>query len=80
MALIWVSESWVLHSAEACLGAGEMVRFAVESLGETGWEWHVWDVAHRMRPRRGGAATLDGAKAGAERAFAEMAEMLNPAM
>lgn len=77
MALNWVNEGWMLHLAESAFGTWGKAQLAVESVGETGWEWHVWDTAHQMRLRCGQAATLDEAKAAAERALVEMAAQLS---
>ena len=44
----------------------------VESLAGIGWDWHVWDPAGLMLPCCGVAATLDEAKAHADRALAAL--------
>jgi hypothetical protein len=43
----------------------------VESLGERGWDWQVWDPSRCLRTHYGVADTLEGAKVRAELAVAE---------
>ncbi len=72
MGLHWVSEDGAFHSARRSLGGTGTVHAAVESLGDAGWDWHVWDAAGRVRPRYDLADTLDEAKERADRASAEL--------
>ena len=72
MTLHWASEDGELHSARRSPGEAATVHAVVESLAETGWDWHVWDRAGLMPPRCGVAATLDEAKAQADRALAAL--------
>ncbi len=61
MELRWTSEGEESHSAESSLGAVGTAHLVVESLGEAGWDWHVCEVAHRLRPHYGLADTLEEA-------------------
>jgi len=58
-----------LHYAARLLGARGTLHMQVDSLGESGWDWHVWEQLGRGQQRYGLADTLDEAKAKAEDAF-----------
>jgi len=45
--------------------------------GETGWDWHVWDVSGLIQQRYGLADTLAEAKEKAERALEVLAHQLD---
>ena len=79
MAVSWVTDEGELHTAQSSIGSERVIHLAVESLGETGWDWHVWDGAVRGHQRYGLADTLDQAKAKAEAALAEIAAQLSQA-
>jgi len=79
MELHWTSEGEESHSAESSLGAAGTAHLVVESLGEAGWDWHVCEVAHRLRPHYGLADTLEEAKEKAERALRAMAAQFSRA-
>lgn len=67
----WTSEDASFHVAECDLGAGVIVQLLVESLGEHGWDWQVWEPTRCLRTHYGVAATLDAAKVQAELAVTE---------
>ena len=69
MTVNWTSEDGVLHTAECVLGVGQAVHLLVESLGEHGWDWQVWNPNGRCRTHYGVADTLRAAKARAELAL-----------
>jgi len=52
----------------------------VESLGENGWDWHVWDMSRQVRQQYGLADTLTEAKRNAETAAELMTQELNLAV
>jgi len=76
MAMDWVSDEGEVYSAERWLGARGTIHLTVESLGETGWDWHIWDTAGGVQQRYGLADTLEEAKAKAERALLDIIEQL----
>jgi len=72
MPMNWSSEEGELYSAEMRLGSAGIVHAVVESLGETGWDWHVWDTAGGLQTYYGLADTLDDAQGKVERALIRM--------
>lgn len=78
MALDWIGDDGEVHFTRRTLGSKAMVHAVVESLGEAGWDWQVWDE-RQVRQRYGLADTLEEAKAKAERALAEVVEELSRA-
>ena len=58
MTIDWTTDDDDLHFAVQAFGSEYIVHLAVESLGETGWDWHVWDAFGRTRPLYGLADSL----------------------
>ena len=79
MTVSWVTDEGELYTARTSLGPERVIHLAVESLGETGWDWHVWDGAVRGHQRYGLADTLEQAQAKAEGALVEIAAQLSQA-
>ena len=73
---LWISEGAEAFRSEQPLGSGGMVHLTVASLGESGWDWHVWDVAGRVPQRYGLGDTLNDAMTQAERALEGLLEQL----
>ncbi len=72
MLLQWVTDKGKVQHAELHLSArGNVVapHMQVETLGENGWDWNVWEQSGCVRQRYGLADTLDEAKAKAEGAL-----------
>ena len=69
MLVDWQTDEGEVHRAECTLGALGTLHLQVESLGECGWDWHVWERFGRGQQRYGLADTLDEAKAKAEGAL-----------
>ena len=65
----WVCEHEDLHSAEIAMCWEGRLHLLVESLGDTGWDWHVWDRDGLAQERYGLADSLEDAKARAEAAL-----------
>ena len=79
MLLQWVTDKDKVHHAELRLSArGNVValHMQVETLGENGWDWNVWEQSGCVRQRYGLADTLDEAKAKAEGALGGLAREL----
>ncbi len=77
MLVQWVTDEGKVHRAERPLsvrGSVVVLHMQVESLGESGWDWHVWEQSDRVRQRYGLADTLDEAKAKAEGALSGLAQ------
>ena len=72
----WIRDEEDFYSAVIRHGTEAAVHAAVEGLGETGWDWHVWDPAERVDPRYGLADTLADGQALAERALSVMLRQL----
>jgi len=53
------------------------VQLLVESLGTSGWDWHVWDTGARLPARYGLSNDVGHAKAQAEAAFGLMMVQLS---
>ena len=79
MKALWVSDSGEQFRAERSLGPSGTAHLAVASLGEAGWDWHVWDAASRVPQRYGLGDTLDDAMTKAETALADLTEQMNQA-
>ena len=69
----WQTDEGEVHHAERPLGIRGVLHLQVESLGEYGWDWHVWERSGRGQQRYGLADTLDEAKARAEVALGGLA-------
>ena len=79
MLLQWVTDKSKVHHAELHLSKrGNVValHMQVETLGENGWDWNVWEQSGCVRQRYGLADTLDEAKAKAEGALGGLAREL----
>lgn len=75
----WVSEDEELLLARRDLGLHGTVHAQVESLGELGWDWHVWRSATPDQ-RYGLADTLEQAVQKAEHALEAMTRGLGAAL
>lgn len=73
----WQTDEGEVHQAERPLGIRGVLHLRVESLGEYGWDWHIWDQAGRGQQRYGLADTLDEAKAKSEGALGGLARELS---
>ncbi len=73
----WLTNEGEMHCAERSLGLRGTLHLQVESLGEYGWDWHVWDQSGRGQQRYGLADTLDEAKAKVESALDGLARELS---
>ena len=65
----WMTADDGVYCAERLLcvdGGINMLRMQVTSLGESGWDWQVWDQAGHRRQQYGLADTLEEAKTKAE--------------
>ena len=76
MLVKWETEEGEVHHAERPLGGRHTLRLQVESLGEYGWDWHVWERSGRGQQRYGLADTLPEAKIRAEAALGALAREL----
>jgi hypothetical protein len=76
MLVHWMMDGDGLHYAARLLGARGTLHMQVDSLGESGWDWHVWEQLDRGQQRYGLADTLDEAKAKAENALDGLAREL----
>jgi hypothetical protein len=76
----WVLEDGNLHMGQRALGVAGVLHLAVESLGESGWDWHVWDMSRQVRQQYGLADTLTEAKRKAEAAAELMMQELGLAV
>jgi len=73
----WVTDDDETHSARKGQGAKGLFNLIVGSLGEKGWDWHVWDVFGQMQQQYGFANTLCEAKGDAERALERLVGKLD---
>ena len=65
----WVTDDGEMHHAKWRLSTGGtmvVIHLQVESLGDYGWDWNVWESSGCVQQRYGLAGTLDEAKAKAE--------------
>jgi hypothetical protein len=76
----WVLDDGDLHAVQRMLGMVGAPHLAVESLGENGWDRHVWDMSRQVRQQYGLADTLTEAKRKAEAAAELMTQELNLAV
>lgn len=79
MLVRWVTDDGEVHHAERTLavkGNVVVLHMQVESLGESDWDWHVWDQSGREQQRYGLVDTLAQAKARAEGAVDALAWVL----
>ncbi len=76
MLVEWETEEGEVHRAEQSLGERHALNLQVESLGEHGWDWHVWEQSGRGQQRYGLADSLAAAKAKAEAALDALAREL----
>jgi len=72
----WMTDGDELHYAARLLGARGTLHMQVDSLGESGWDWHVWEQLGRGQQRYGLADTLAEAKSKAEGALAVLTREL----
>ena len=79
MVVLWISDGAERFHAERWLGSSGMMHLVVASLGDAGWDWHVWQAAGHMPQHYGLGDTLDDAMTKAETALADMAEQLGHA-
>jgi len=75
--VVWIRESTQTYVAETVVDPQHKVHLQVEDLGNSGWEWHVWDTGARLPARYGVANDADQAKGQAEAAFGMMLVQLN---
>lgn len=76
MLVHWMTDGDGLHYAGRLLGACGTLHMQVDSLGESGWDWHVWEQSGRGQQRYGLADSLAAAKARAEAALDALAQEL----
>ena len=69
MLVEWKTVEGEVHHAERSLGETHALCLQVESLGEHGWDWHVWERSGRGQQRYGLADSLPDAKTKAEAAL-----------
>ena len=67
--VVWVREHDDMYSAEVLIPRGRKIHLLVEGLGDTGWDWHVWDTGIGFQQRYGLADDADQARAQAETAL-----------
>ena len=72
----WAREDDELHTAVRPVGAG-VLHATVEGIGETGWDWHVWDPEGYAQ-QYGLADTLEQALDKAEQAMEQLSWQLRP--
>jgi len=73
MLVEWETAEGEVHRAERTLGGCDVLHLQVESLGEIGWDWHVWEQSGRGQQRYGLADSLTDAKEKAEAALDALA-------
>ena len=76
MLVEWATDDGEVHHAQRLLSAGRhavVLHMQVESLGESGWDWHVWEQSGRGQQRYGLADTLVDGKTKAEGALDALA-------
>ena len=77
MVVEWLSEDGQVYSADRSLERFGTIHLMVESLGEMGWDWHVWETAGRLQQRYGLADTLLEAQVKARSALADIVGQLS---
>ncbi len=76
MLVLWETDEGEVHHAVRMLGGRGALHLQVESLGESGWDWHVWEQSGHGQQRYGLADDLPAAKAKAEAALDALAREL----
>ncbi len=76
MLVHWMTDEGEMHYAGRMLGDQGVLHLQVTSLGEVGWDWHVWEQSGRGQQRYGLADSLGEAKARAEDALSVLAREL----
>ena len=76
MLVLWETAEGEVHRAERALGGRGALYLQVESLGESGWDWHVCEQSGRGQQRYGLADSLTEAKERAEAALDALAREL----
>ena len=76
MLVLWETAEGEVHRAERALGGRGALYLQVESLGESGWDWHVCEQSGRGQQRHGLADSLTEAKERAEAALDALAREL----
>ncbi len=76
MIVLWETDEGEVHYAVWTFGGRGVLHLQVESLGEYGWDWHVWERSGRGQQRYGLADALPAAKAKAEAALDALAQEL----
>ncbi len=76
MLVHWMTDGDGLHYAAQLLGARGTLHMQVDSLGESGWDWQVWEQLGRGQQRYGLADTLAEAKSKVEGALAVLTREL----
>ena len=76
MLVEWETAEGEVHHAERTLGSRGILYLQVESLGENGWDWHVWEQSGRGQQRYGLADSLTEAKERAEAVLDTLAREL----
>ncbi len=77
MLVLWETDEGEVHHAVRALGGRSALHLQVESLGEYGWDWHVWERSGCGQQRYGLADDLPAAKAKAEAALDVLARELS---
>ncbi len=78
MLVHWLTDGGEVHYAGWVLGGQGVLHLEVVGLGESGWDWHVWEQSGRGQQRYGLADSLAAAKARAEAALDALARELGP--
>jgi len=67
--VVWIRGNGQTYVAETAVDPLHKVHLQVEDLGNSGWEWHVWDTGARLPARYGISNNADQAKSQAEAAY-----------
>jgi len=79
MLVQWTTDDGEMHHAKRVFrvrGSVFVLYLKVDGLGESGWDWHVWEQSGRGQQRYGLADDLPAAKAKAEAALDALAREL----
>lgn len=76
MLVQWATDEGEVHYAGRMLGGQGALQLQMTSLGEVGWDWHVWEQLGRGQQRYGLADSLPEAKARAEGALSVLVQGL----
>ncbi len=76
MLVHWLTDEGEVHYAGRMLGGQGALHLQVTSLGESGWDWHVWEQLGRGQQRYGLSDSLPEAKARAEGALSVLVQEL----